>query len=281
MKLIKSFAIYHCTECGKLHISDMDFESVFQSHSQFQDSHGIVTRYHLNRKIDLAMFAATAFFGAGWLLFVVFRAVSAWPNKPEWGFPFAARAGLCLSALWLTFVHDHDFGPNPWREEWRLSKGARWLWNSGVVAGLTFVGAGLLLSELLLRRSLRTLLDWALLAGCIVLAEAFVLMKAFAKRIPHPEIQERSWISLLSWVWALVAFGLWAGRPKESWGKIPWDKSAADSLAIVLAFAVFSLLLVGIIKGARLCAGLLLVQLVRAWRRAERIAEERGANGNP
>jgi hypothetical protein len=119
------------------------------------------------------------------------------------------------------------------------------------------------------------------LAGCIILAEAFVLMKVFARQLPHQEIQERSWTSLLYWASAIVALGLWAGGPKEPWGKTPWDKAAANALAVVAAFAIFSLLLVGIIKGTRYCAEWLLVQLVRGWRYAERIAEEKETNENP
>jgi hypothetical protein len=274
MKIIKSFAIYRCTQCEEFHISNLDFESVFQSHTRFQDSHGIVTRYELNDKIDTAMFAATALFWAGWFLFVVFRVISAWPNKPEWRFPFGVTAGLWFCGLWLIFVHEQTFGPSPWREEQRVLKSARWLWNSGWVAGLTFIAAWLLVVELALRGSLTTLLDWTLLAGCIILAETFVLMKVFAKRVLHAEIQERSWTSLLFWAWAVVASGLWAGRPKEPWGKVPWDKAAANALGIVMAFAVFSLLLVGTIKATRYCAEWLMVQLVRGWRHAERIAEE-------
>jgi hypothetical protein len=48
-----------------------------------------------------------------------------------------------------------------------------------------------------------------------------------------------------------------------------------------MAFAIFSLLLVGIIKATRYRVEWLLVQLVRGWRHAERIAEEKEANGNP
>jgi hypothetical protein len=265
MKIIESFAIYRCTQCDKFHISDMDFESVFQSHSQFQDSHGIVTNYRLNNKIDLAMFAATALFCAGLSLFGIFRLVSAWPNKPEWRFPFGVTAGLWFSVLWLIFVQDQDFGPNPWREDWHVLKDARWLWNSGVAAALTFLGAGVLLVELVLRGTPKTLLDWVLLAGCIILAEAFVLMKVFAKDIPYSEIQKGSWISLSLFVWAIIAFGMWAGRAKEPWGKVPWDKAVANALAIVMAFAVFSLLLVGIIKAKRYCAQWLLLRRMRGW----------------
>jgi hypothetical protein len=282
MKIIKSFAVYRCTQCGKFHISNMDYESVFESHSRFQDPHGIVTRYGLSDRIDAVMFAAAALFSVGWFVAVVFRAVSAWPNKPEWRFPFGVTAALCFSAIWLIFVHDQTFGPSPWRKEQPVRKSVRWLWDSGMVAGLTFMGAGLLLAELALRGGLATLLDWALLAGCIILAEAFVLMKVFAKRVlTDADMHQGTWISLLFWAWVILASGLWAGRPHEPWGKMPWDKAAANALEIVVAFAIFSLLLVGIIKATRYCAEWLLVQLVRGWRHAERIAEEKEANGNP
>jgi hypothetical protein len=180
--------------------------------------------------LDAVMFATAALFSVGWFVAVVFRAVSAWPNKPQWSFPFGVTAGLWFSALWLILVQDQTFGPSPWRKEQRVRKNARWLWDSGMVAGLTFMGAGLLLVELALRGSLATLLDWALLASCIILAEAFVLMKVFAKRVlTDADVHQGSWISLLFWAWVIIASGLWAGRPHEPWGKVPWDKAAANA----------------------------------------------------
>ena len=272
MKILESFTVYHCTQCDKFHISDMDYDSVFQPHSEFHDSHGIVTRYRLNDKLDTAMFAATAVFAVGWFIYVAFRAVSAWPNKPEWGTSFGVTAGLCFSAVWLMFVHEQTFGPSPWRKEQHKSG---WLWNEGWVVGLTFMAAGLLMIELLVRGRLTTLLDWALLVLCIVLAESFVLMRVFAKGVLDVEIQERSWTSLLFWTWAIITFGLWAGPHKQPFGAVPWDKSAVTAAAIVLAFAAFSLLLVGIIKAVRYCGQWVLVQFVRSWRHAERIVDER------
>jgi hypothetical protein len=124
MKIIESFAIYRCTQCEKFHISDMDYDSVFQSHSQFQDLHGIVTRYKLNSKLETAMFVATALFGVGSTLYVVFRAVSAWPNKIG-ELPIALTAGLCFSAVWLMFVNEQTFGPRPWRKKQSARNTAR------------------------------------------------------------------------------------------------------------------------------------------------------------
>ena len=91
------------------------------------------------------------------------------------------------------------------------------------------------------------------------------------------EIQERSWTSLLFWMWVVVTFGLWAGPPKQPFGAVPWDKSAVTAAEIVLAFATFSLLLIGTINAVRYCGQWLLVQLVRSWRRTERIVDEREA----
>jgi hypothetical protein len=126
MRIIESFTVYRCTQCETFHFSNMDWESVFDSHSRFHDSHGIITRYALNEKMDIGMFVATALFLGAWVAYVIFRVVKFWPNKEEWGFPISVTIGLWFSAIWLVFVHDKTFGRSPWRKE-RPRSGARLL----------------------------------------------------------------------------------------------------------------------------------------------------------
>jgi hypothetical protein len=258
MGIIESFDVYLCTKCDHFHISDMDRDSVFKSHSQFHDPHGIVTRYRLNERIDWIMFVVTGLFTVGYIIALFLRIISA---SVWW------TAALCFSAVWLIFVYDRTFGPSPWR--WRKVR----FWADGYVADVMRLAAMLLIVGVAMRGRLETLLDWTLLAICIVVTEASVLIKTFAK---HGQIPwDTSWIGLLFLFWFLVAGGLWVGPPTRHPGRLPWDKAAINGLKIVLAFAIFSLLLIGIIKAIRSCWHWLLVQLVRGWRRAERVVDEK------
>ena len=114
--------------------------------------------------------------------------------------------------------------------------------------------------EVLERNRLQTAFDWILLTLCVLLGEAVVLIKAFGQQVSDSDIHERSWISLSFWLWAVIAFLRWAGSSGKPWGTVPLQDCALQALVVVVAFAVFSLLLVGLIKVLGYCNDLLFIR---------------------
>ena len=272
MKLIEPFSIYHCTRCNTVHATLNADRTIYEEHLGHADMHGIVKRYVLNEKLGDWIAGLTALYSVAFWIFIGIQAFTHWPFGMGWKLPPIFVWAFVIAALLFMFTVDGivTFGRSPWGTE-QGSRTTRFLRELRSLQGSIAYWI-IMIASVAMFDGLRSGDVFTCAASFTAIEVAFLLMfyapvssDGFCFRRPH------NWLMLGFCYWFMQMLGLHYLSPHFA-----WDIAASRTFFIWVALLTIPLVIIGFIAALRFIALRLVVQLVRLWRSAERIADEQG-----
>lgn len=246
-------------------------DALYEKHLGNADMHGVVKRYVLNERLGDWIAGLTALYCAAFVILIGTQAFSHWPFGIGWKLPHVSAWLFIVAAFLCMFTFDRavTFGPSPWGTEQgsrttRFFRELRFL-QGGVASWVCLIGFLILLEGLSDSDVLKS-------AGGFATIDVALLLMFFAPVNPYwSGLRPRDWLKFLFFSWLFLTLGLHYPRPHYAWGI-----AAVLCLKLAAALALIPLVIIGFLWAVRFMALRFVVQLVRLWRSAERIADEQG-----